>query len=169
MEFSRVDKKAKKAWRFSRFIGLLFILLISGCVMLGVMDSTEGSVELMLLAGIICGVLVLLQLINIFIYPIIEYIQWAYLITDDRIEIKKGIIFKQHTIVPVDRIQHVCSSEGPIQRLYKLATVQIHTAGGDHQIVHLSKSVADELCSKLQNEVSRKLAARNAALMGEVK
>jgi hypothetical protein len=42
---------------------------------------------------------------------------------------KSGIIAETTSIIPLNRIQHVAIDEGAFSRMYKLATLQIHTAG----------------------------------------
>jgi len=157
-EFSRVDKKAKTKWRLGRLIGLIFLALISVVVMMVAVE--EGFA---LAAGIICGIVLLLQLANLIIYPIIEYIQWSYLIDDDRIEIKKGIFWRSHTVIPISRIQHVSSKSGPMQNIFGLATVEINTAGGVHTIDEVSKATAAQICELLKNIVNLKVAEKRAA------
>ncbi len=159
-EFSRVDKKAKTKWRVSRFIGLVMLAIASAATILAVSTAEEPS--LTILAGIICGVVLLIQLVNLIVYPIIEYIQWEYLIDEDRIEIKKGIFWRSHTIIPISRIQHVSSKSGPLQNMFGLASVQINTAGGVHSIDELNKEVAKEICDKLKNIVNLKVAEQRA-------
>ncbi len=153
--FSRVDKKAKAKWRLTRFIGLILLALIGLPFVLG---NSEISAAWVIYAGVL-----FIQLLNLIIYPIIEYIQWSYLIDEDRIEIKKGIFWRSHTIIPISRIQHVAAGSGPIQRMFKLATVSIHTAGGVHTICELSASTAEEICGKLQNVVNLKVAQQQNA------
>lgn len=157
-EFSRVDKKAKTKWRITRFIGLVVLAGISAGIFLALKDETG----LFLLAAICCGAVLLLQLVNLLVYPFIEYIQWAYLIDDDRIEIKKGIFWRSHTVIPISRIQHVCAKSGPVQSMFKLASVEIHTAGGNHTIDELNKETANEICELLKNIVNLKVAEQRA-------
>ena len=159
-EFSRVDKKAKTKWRISRFIGLLFLAGMSAAAMAGV--SAAGEPALTVICAIGCGIVLLAQLANLIVYPIIEYIQWQYLVDDDRIEIKKGIFWRSHTIIPISRIQHVSSKSGPLQNMFGLASVQINTAGGVHSIDELNKEVAKEICDKLKNIVNLKVAEQRA-------
>lgn len=159
-EFSRVDKKAKTKWRISRFIGLIILALMSAGVMIGI--GSIGELSMTILAGIVCGVVLLLQLANLIVYPIIEYIQWTYLVDDDRIEIKKGIFWRSHTVIPISRIQHVSSQSGPLQNIFKLATVEIHTAGGVHKIEEINKETAAQICELLKNMVNLKVAEQRA-------
>lgn len=151
----RLDPKAKTMWRLSRALGLIIIIGISlGAWFLVLRRLTNISLTLRLF---IAGVPVLLQLLNLLIYPTIEFLQWAYLITPDRIEIHKGIFFHSIDIIPISRIQHVTQSEGPIARLFKLATLSIHTAGGSFKIVGLRRETAQSVADSLKDVVNRKL------------
>ena len=175
MEFQRVDKKAKTKWRFSRIIALIFAVIPAAALVAMVfvlIGEEEGSETLMMIGWLIAGVMVLVQVLSIFIYPPIEYIQWAYLIAPDRIEIKKGIFYRTHTVIPISRIQHVAVTQGVLQRPFRLSTVQIHTAGDVMEIQELSTEVAEDICSRLQKRVNVKVEqkkggeARTAAEAG---
>lgn len=152
-EFTRVDKKAKTKWRLSRFIGLLMLAAISAVACLSVQETW---------CYVVCGIALLVQLINLIVYPIIEYIQWEYLIDDDRIEIKKGIFWRSHTVIPISRIQHVSSKSGPMQNMFGLASVDINTAGGVHSIDELNKETAADICERLKNIVNLKVAEKRS-------
>lgn len=155
MEFQKVGKKAKAKWRFSRSI-MLILLLIPFVISIfsHIYDGEIGSLIFM----IVSGVFVAFQLLNVIVYPIIEYIQWAYLITDDRIEIKKGIFWRTHTIIPISRVQHVCAKQGPVQRMFKLGTIEIMTAAGLHKVEELDYETAQQISDMLRNNVNNKLA-----------
>lgn len=51
---------------------------------------------------------------------------------------KSGIIAETTMIVPLNRIQHVALDEGIFSRMYGLATLQIHTAGGQSGHMHIA-------------------------------
>ena len=166
MEFQRVDKKAKTKWRFSRIIALIFAVIPFAAIVLAIfygIGADEGSETMKIIGWIAAGIIMLVQLLSIFIYPPIEYIQWAYMIAPDRIEIKKGIFYRTHTVIPISRIQHVAVTQGVLQRPFKLSTVQIHTAGDVMEIQELSTDVAEEICSRLQKRVNVKVEEKNAA------
>jgi hypothetical protein len=109
-----------------------------------------------MISVIAAGSVILLQLLNLIIYPEIEYRQWYYCLTQDRIEIRKGIIFHSTTIIPITRIQHVTVNEGPLARIYKLAKVEITTAGSTNEIDGLAVETAHELCDRMKNAVNKK-------------
>jgi uncharacterized protein len=156
-EFKNVDKKAVKSWRTARVITFLIFLAIFIGVRIFIKNWDETFV---LVATIIQGVILLLLALNAFLYPKIEYRQWKYSITEDKIEFYHGIFFVQHTIIPMLRIQHITVNQGPINKLYKIATVSISTAGGVFGLVGLPKETADEICDYINNRVIKKLKDR---------
>lgn len=156
-EFKNVDKKAVKSWRTARVITFLIFLAIFIGVRMFIKNWDKTFV---LVATIIQGVILLLLALNAFLYPKIEYRQWKYKITEDKIEFYHGIFFVQHTIIPMLRIQHITVNQGPINKLYKIATVSISTAGGVFELVGLPKETADEICDYINNRVIKKLKDR---------
>lgn len=69
----------------------------------------------------------------------------SYRVDPRGIRVCDGVWWRTETDVPRSRIQHTDVTQGPIERLYDIATLVIHTAGTEHsQVVvqGLSKSVA---------------------------
>ena len=70
---------------------------------------------------------------------------------------KSGIVAETTSIIPLNRIQHVALDEGLFSRIYKLATLQIHTAGvsGNMNIAgipaHQARKIKEVLLSKLDS------------------
>ncbi|MBQ6569626.1 MAG: PH domain-containing protein [Clostridia bacterium] len=153
MDFKRVSKKAKGYWYFSLVLTLILLIL----------PACAATCLLGLPGYIIAGCALALYLIIAAVYPALEYIQWAYLITKDRIEIKKGIIFKSHNIIPAGRIQHVNIASGPIMRLFGISRVEIHTAGGVFKIMGLDKETAQQVGDTLHGFISSKLNSQKKA------
>jgi uncharacterized membrane protein YdbT with pleckstrin-like domain len=52
-----------------------------------------------------------------------------YRLTDEEVEYRGGVFFKQETTVPYDRITNVGTSQGPVERLLGAGSVAVHTAG----------------------------------------
>lgn len=153
MDFKRVDKKAKAYWRFGLLLWL--VLLVPVCLCLFFYAEIIGK--------IIAIALAIVYLLIFILYPIIEYAQWSYGITEDRIEIKKGIFFKSHNIIPTGRIQHVNIAKGPVMNLFGLYKVDIHTAGGAFSIMGLNKETAEQVGNTLHGFISNKLKAIKAS------
>lgn len=159
MEYQKLDPKAKKMWRVGRIFGLAIMLVAYGFgIYIFYRTFSEAHLmDLLPLAAISMALPIILQILNLLIYPPVEYRQWAYMITADRIEIKKGIFFHSTKIVPISRIQHVTVSEGPLARFYKLASVTINTAGGSMKIEGLAKETAEAICENLKTVINVKV------------
>jgi membrane protein YdbS with pleckstrin-like domain len=69
--------------------------------------------------------------------PARKYARWGYHMGGDRLRIVRGFMFHSDTIVPFGRIQHIDVEQGPIQRPYGIATLQVHTAGNHNSTVSL--------------------------------
>ncbi len=54
----------------------------------------------------------------------------GYVLREHDIIHRKGVLVKSLTTVPFNRVQHCEISQGPIQRLFNLHTLEIFTAGG---------------------------------------
>ncbi|WP_162224321.1 PH domain-containing protein [Halorussus salinus] len=52
-----------------------------------------------------------------------------YRLTDDEIEYRRGVFFRQKTTIPYNRITNVATAQGPIQRFVGAGQVGVHTAG----------------------------------------
>ncbi|GAA2263010.1 PH domain-containing protein [Streptomyces amakusaensis] len=86
-----------------------------------------------------------------------------YLLTDDRIELRKGLLFRSHRSVPVDRIRSVDLTANPLHRVFGLTSLEIGTgehgesAGAGLSLDGISKKDADELRRQL---IERRSAGR---------
>ncbi|MEL7537329.1 MAG: PH domain-containing protein [Pseudomonadota bacterium] len=54
----------------------------------------------------------------------------AYAVRQHDVLFRSGLFFRTVTAVPLNRIQHVELHRGPLERGFKLATLQVFTAGG---------------------------------------
>ena len=72
----------------------------------------------------------------------------GYVVRDKDLLFRKGVIWRSVTAVPFNRIQHVETSNTPLDRRFGLATLQLFTAGGssgDLKIEGLGKDIAEQL------------------------
>ncbi len=53
---------------------------------------------------------------------------WAYLERDEDLLVQRGVMFSRLSVVPYGRMQFIDVVAGPIERVYGLATVRMHTA-----------------------------------------
>jgi membrane protein YdbS with pleckstrin-like domain len=81
-------------------------------------------------------------------WPVIAFPKRGYVVRDKDILFRKGVVWRAVTAVPFNRIQHVETSNTPLDRRFALATLQLFTAGGssgDLKIDGLAASVAEQL------------------------
>jgi uncharacterized protein len=80
-----------------------------------------------------------------------RYRSWGYLERAGDLVVRHGLLFRQLTVVPYGRMQFIDVSAGPIDRLFGLATVQLHTAAAasDARIPGLEQEEADRLRDRL--------------------
>lgn len=71
--------------------------------------------------------------------------RWSYQIKHDEIEIQHGIIFRKRVLIPMIRIQHIETSQGPLLRQQNLVSLSITTAAGANEIEAVNASESDEL------------------------
>jgi membrane protein YdbS with pleckstrin-like domain len=58
---------------------------------------------------------------------------WGYAERAEDLLVRHGLMFKRLSIVPYGRMQFVDVTAGPMERLFSLATVQLHTAAAATQ------------------------------------
>lgn len=80
-----------------------------------------------------------------------RYRSWGYLERADDLIVRHGLLFRQVSVVPYGRMQFIDVSAGPIDRIFGLATVQLHTAAAasDARIPGLEQHEADRLRDRL--------------------
>ena len=80
-----------------------------------------------------------------------RYRSWGYLERADDLIVRRGLLFRQVSVVPYGRMQFVDVSAGPLDRLFGLATVQLHTAAAasDARIPGLAREEAERLRDRL--------------------
>jgi len=128
------------------FFGLIATILISLIIFI---DKIRPS-ALYLVVGF-----VLIFILNFLLYRA-SFKKRGFTLREKDIIYKSGVIAETTSIIPLNRIQHVALDEGLFSRIYKLATLQIHTAGGSSGHMHIAgipveqaKAIKEALLKKL--------------------
>ena len=76
---------------------------------------------------------------------------WGYAERADDLLVRHGLLYRRLSIVPYGRMQFVDVTAGPMERLFRLATVQLHTAAAatDAKIPGLPPEEAARLRDRL--------------------
>lgn len=112
----------------------------------------ESEFEITAFKYILIGIASFLILLTIpyhLIIPFFTYKLFGYEVREEEIIIKKGVLFKRETVIPVKRIQHLEKVQGPIQLLFKHASIQIFTAGSVEVIMGLNSLQADSILNEI--------------------
>jgi len=83
-----------------------------------------------------------------------RYRAWAYQEREDDLMVSRGVMFRRLSVVPYGRMQFVDVTAGPFERVFKLATVKLHTAA----------AASDARIPGLEQEDAARLRDRLAAL-----
>ena len=76
---------------------------------------------------------------------------WGYALRDRDLVLRHGVIIRRLTIVPYGRMQFIDVAQGPLDRFWKVANVQLHTAAAasDARIPLVAIEEADALREQL--------------------
>ncbi|WP_125152009.1 PH domain-containing protein [Clostridium rectalis] len=158
MEYSKLNSNSKKSWFVARAITTIIFFILSEGIKYFLMNKLNilVIVQYNKIINICIAIIILLLLLNTLIYPLIEYNQWRYSINKDKIEFREGIYTITTTTIPVVRVQHIKVKQGPINRIFKLANIQIFTAGGVHIIPNIEIEKAEEISCFLKDKIREK-------------
>ena len=99
--------------------------------------------------AIAAAVVILFAYFFIYLFPKVRWMRWRYEVRESEIELQHGIFIVKRTLIPMVRVQHVDTAQGPILRKYNLAEITISTAATNHTIPALVMEEADELRSRI--------------------
>lgn len=93
--------------------------------------------ELGMASGIVTGLALLLILWTLWRTPARQFAMLGHALGDDALRVVRGYLFHTDTIVPFVRVQHIDVGQGPVERIFGVAHVVVHTAGTHNSVVTL--------------------------------
>lgn len=148
-EENKLDPRIKNVWRINDCIWIIIIALfcIVPFLFVALIDEEDLAwANTVVLIEIVA--LVVLLILFLGILPSIRYARWRYRVSDDYLDIRKGIIWRSHYVIPFIRVQNTDTKQGPIMRLFGLSSVTVATAAGEHEIPGLRTAEAQVLRDK---------------------
>jgi hypothetical protein len=133
---------------------VLFALVSIGAFVAFLLYSEEEQPTFILV--IIITAIVLLITYSTVI-TVLGFSRKGYLVRENDVSFKKGLIAYKQTSVPFNRIQHVEVNQGILAKIFKLSSVKIYTAGGtssDLSIPGLPVETAHKLKAFLSEKIS---------------
>ncbi len=140
----KLNPRIKMVWRLSDtistvgiFLGCFLPFYIVWCIEPYSWFDVLALIEIVLFAAALVLVL--------FVLPPIRFMRWRYELSEDYLDIAKGIIWRERYIIPFIRVQNTDTRQGPILRALGLSSVTVSTAAGAHEIPGLASQEAEEL------------------------
>ena len=94
---------------------------------------------------LLTALIFIIGILKVIIIPKLQWQRWRYAIYENEVELMYGVFVVRRVIIPMIRVQHVDTAQGPLLRHYNLSTVTISTAATTHEIPGLNVEKADEL------------------------
>lgn len=142
---NQISEKGLRVWRLYGLMQTALLLLIA--IGVGVLAYIfEGPWWIYAIAA---PVVVLFAYLFVYLFPKVRWMRWRYEVRESEIELQHGLFIVKRTLIPMVRVQHVDTAQGPILRKYDLAEITISTAATNHTIPALVTEEADELRGRI--------------------
>lgn len=160
--FQKLDNNYLVVSYIGRFIFFLMVGfgLIGGYLLTDISDVPEAFWAMV-------GLWIIWALTS-FILTTLGYKIRGYILREKDIVHRKGVVFKTITTIPFNRVQHCEVSQGLIQRMFDLHTLQIFTAGGsnsDLSIPGLKADTAQRIKEFIINKTDKAVEGEEEALV----
>ena len=145
--------------------GLLRLMQIrgalAGCLLLAAAAVGEAWVDevVALPFGLLIGAALPILLYLALLAPPRRYRAWAYGMDSDELQVRRGVWTRVQTVVPLDHVQHIDVSQGPLERAFGICSLVLHTAGTLHSQIVLpgltratAEGMRDEIRSRMREE-----------------
>ena len=142
---NQISRKGLTVWRLYGTIQtvIIAVLVIGAGVLTYFFDWPQW------LYAVYAAIVVVYGVLFIYLFPKIRWERWRYEVREQEIELQHGLFIVKRTLVPMVRVQHVDTEQGPILRKYDLAEISISTAATTHTIPALITAEADELRARI--------------------
>ena len=149
----RLDRRVVAYWYLAGFVSVLVLsAILFGAAIFVHIRLPDWSGLAWWGASSLAGLNVLWSLIS----PPWAYARWGFKMDGELMLTRYGIIFHEERAIPVNRMQHIDLSRGPIERLFGLASLVVFSAGNEGAAFRVP-GLAVQRAESLRDEV---LAAR---------
>jgi uncharacterized membrane protein YdbT with pleckstrin-like domain len=98
----------------------------------GVLVAVVAGVLVGVLAGATPGVVVVVgALLAVLVVGLVKRVETSYVVTTQRLRIRRGILSRHVQQTRLDRVQNVNTSQTLVERMLRVGTVDFDTAGTD--------------------------------------
>ena len=138
-----LDPRVRILWWVTGLLqALLVTLVVTPVDVFAPLPTPTG-----LVTGVVLAVTVLLALV----IPAIRYRRWGYALRDSDLWIRQGVFWVTVSVIPYSRLQFVDTRQGPLDRLFGLSQLIVHTAaiGTSGRLPGLAQDEAERLRERL--------------------
>ncbi|MET4561266.1 PH domain-containing protein [Lysinibacillus parviboronicapiens] len=146
----QISRKGLTVWRLYGVIQTVVLIIVAAFVCYGVYYF-EWPTFIYFIAG---AVVLLSVILSVYLFPKIRWDRWRYEVREHEIEVQHGLFVVKRTLIPMVRVQHVDTTQGPILKRYNLGNISISTAATVHTIPALIMDEADGLRARI-SELAR--------------
>jgi len=143
-----LDPNALKVFKIYGLINYFFVLLPAPAFF--IVSHFFGPFP-QIIGWLLAGITIASAYPIIWMAPNISFERWRYEIKEHEIDIRKGLLIVRRTLIPIIRIQHVETTQGPILKRYNLSSLSVSTAARAHSIPALRTDIATGLKIQISN------------------
>ena len=144
---NQLNPKIKNVWRINDAIWLTVVFLCC-FVPFAIAAAVEPEGWMFVVLAAVAALYVVGMVVWLVVLPPIRFMRWRYELSDDYLDIARGIVWRKRFVIPFIRVQNTDTRQGPILRAFGLASVTVATAAGEREIPGLDSQTAEQLRDK---------------------
>jgi membrane protein YdbS with pleckstrin-like domain len=152
-----LDPRVVNLWRLQALVSFGTFFFPVALVCAGALFTVLGAGAALLASLVSIGtLLVVLLIVQVLLWPPLSYDRFRYAVRDQDLWVARGVLFRQQSVIPHARIQHVDTRQGPLERIFGLSRLLVYTASGmaaDGGIPGLDSATAHALRDDLAGRV----------------
>lgn len=149
LKYEKINPKAKPLMLLGDIIGCTVLTATMLVLRHFFLRNITGTIWAVLIA-IVLAIVWIVELISLWI----RYARLKYSFNDREIRIRKGFLIIEETVIPIERLQQIALTTGPLDAVFGLTRVNLVTAGGETDVRFLEKDRADEIVGRLRDRIN---------------
>jgi uncharacterized protein len=142
-QLTSLDPRVRYLWWLGGALTVLQAVLVAGLI--------DVFAPLPLRRGLLTGAVAATGALVAVILPIVRYRRWRYALRESDLWIRQGVLWVTVSVIPYSRLQFVDTRQGPLDRLFGLSQLVVHTAalGTSGRLPGLAHEQAEALRERL--------------------
>ena len=114
---NQLNPKIKNVWRINDAIWLTVVFLCC-FVPFAIAAAVEPEGWMVVVLAAVAALYVAGMVVWLVVLPPIRFMRWRYELSDDYLDIARGIIWRKRFVIPFIRVQNTDTRQGPILRAF---------------------------------------------------